>query len=483
MARFLVSRRKIVLLMLMVIAGCPALLNAQTTRANPQTPTIIPDITEPIYAAIPFVILVLAHTLLAALPWTRKAYNHFGTRLLIASAAIVCVMGYYWWRKSAPAAASSLSCLDTLDIPAFISFIVILGSLYIMAGNIRWHSTLKPTPWVNVMLLALGVFLAGFIGNIPVAMMLIFPLLEINLRRKYNQHTIIFFIVCVANTGGALLPAGDAALLYPYVHTASLPNMLPHLWRLWLMVNVALLVIYLIVDSLFWRLEKDRLSVQTSLHPQMLPAPTGRHNIFWLILAVVIIVLKNVNFSKIPNAYIPQPPHYFFEVLLLVLVALSLLTTPKDIRRENLFAKGILAEAAIFYLALFITAGPAREVLRSIISPERFSAPWRMFWLSGAFSSVADNTAVFSTLGTALAPAKSESAIITQSLIASAVIFFGALTYVGNGANYMIKTLAERAGIKMPGFFGYFFWSALILLPVLVALTMVQCWFFGSWAA
>ncbi|MBN2212122.1 MAG: sodium:proton antiporter [Sedimentisphaerales bacterium] len=471
------------LLILLVLTSGTAVLYAQTTTVDPQSIQNSSRTIESIYVAIPFAILILAHALLPALPWTRKVYNQFGTRLLLTTVVIVSTLGFYWWRSDSKVESSPISYLRIMDIPAFLSFIIILGSLYIIAGNIQLRFNLKPTPWANLLLLTLGVLLAGFIGNIPAAIVMIFPLLKLNLQRKYIRHTIIFFIIAVANTGGALLPVGDAALLYRYVHTTSLPVLVQQIWPFWLAVNIALLVIYLIVDSLFWRLEKDRLTVQNVLDQQIAPVPTGRHNFLWLLLAIVIIVLKNANFGKVLNLNIAPVPAYLFDVLLLLLAALSLLTTPKDIRRENLFTKGVLLEAAVFYLGLFITVIPAMEALRSLFSPERLDAGWRIFWVAGAASSMFDNAAIMAALGQALDSTETEHATNVQSILAMAVIFFGALTYIGNGANFMIKSLAERAGIRMPGFFSYCFWSALILLPMLVALTIVQRLIFGLWGA
>jgi Na+/H+ antiporter NhaD/arsenite permease-like protein len=343
----------------------------------------------------------------------------------------------------------------------YVSFILLLGALYAIAGGIRLSGDLQATPLTNTVFLATGSALASLIGTTGASMLLVRSLLETNRERVRVTHTVIFFIFLVSNIGGLLTPVGDPPLLLGYL------NGVPFLWTLrlwpyWLAAVGSLLLIYFVWDSMEYGREtvasirRDRWAVR----PLRLE---GRLNALALLAVVATIALLRAPWR---------------EVAVASLAALSLWRTPRRIYQANGFSAGPILEVATLFLGIFLTMMPALDLLRSSGSRLNVSAPWQFFWATGLLSSLLDNAPtylVFLALAQGLGLPDEVAGVSHAALAAISVgaVFMGALTYIGNAPNFMVRAIAVQSGVKMPTFLGYLAYSALVLLPFFAVLTVM----------
>ncbi len=425
--------------------------------------------------ATPFALLLLAIALLPLHHGTHHWWEKNRNKLLISLALALVTLIYYFFRnvgflhhgnQSAPGVETVIAVLSHAVLDDYVPFMVYLFSLYVISGGVRWEIGLKPTPLVNALLLLAGTLLASFIGTTGAAMLLIRPLLAVNHYREYKQHTVIFFIFLVANIGGSLLPLGDPPLFLGYLRGV------PFLWTLkltpaWLLCSLSVLGIYLFWDFFAYRLEKD------------IPAPVGkkfvvqgRINYLWLVCVVLCIALLLPRKPFLNTPWVV--PQYFREGLVLMFTALSWLTTSKSLRKKNGFHFAPIAEVACLFIGIFICMMPPLEILRVRGQELGLTEAWQFFWATGILSSFLDNAPTYAVFfETALSlqpgvPLPSDPLLVGISLGA---VFMGAMTYIGNGPNFMVKSVAESSGIKMPSFFGYLLYSCLVLIPLFIALT------------
>jgi Na+/H+ antiporter NhaD/arsenite permease-like protein len=343
----------------------------------------------------------------------------------------------------------------------YLSFIILLGGLFVIAGGIRLWGDLEATPVTNTAFLALGALLASFVGTTGASMLLIRPLLQTNSERVRVKHTVIFFIFLVSNVGGLLTPLGDPPLFLGYL--AGVPFVWTfRLWLPWLCTTAALLLTYFVWDSIqharepLAALRRDRRRIE----PLRLQ---GVVNLFWL-AGVVLAV-----------AFLREP---WREAVIVGLVGLSWWSTPPGVRRANGFTTYPIVEVATVFFGIFLTMIPALELLRSRGSELGLSEPWQFFWVTGALSSFLDNAPTYLTLlalaqGLGLADEVVGVSHAVLTGISLGAVFMGANTYIGNAPNFMVKSIAEEAGVKMPSFFGYMVYSGSILLPLFVAATFL----------
>jgi Na+/H+ antiporter NhaD/arsenite permease-like protein len=318
-------------------------------------------------------------------------------------------------------------------------------------------------------------------SSAPRAVLLIRPLLETNAERKHVTHTVVFFIFLVCNIGGCLLPIGDPPLFLGYLWGV------PFLWTLslvrpWAMCTGVLLVVYYLWDRRAYRREDpadiahDRAAVQ----PLRL---SGRVNFVYL-LGVIAAVALLVPGRRLGPLAVPE---HLREAVLLALAGLSLLTTRKAVRRDNQFHFGPMAEVAALFLGIFITMQPPLEMLRVHGAGLGLREPWQYFWACGTLSSFLDNAptyAVFfqaaSSLGSAGGSAVgplADGLVIRADLLAAislGAVFMGANTYIGNGPNFMIRSIAASRGVRMPSFFGFMLYSVCVLVPLFVLVTFMS---------
>jgi len=361
----------------------------------------------------------------------------------------------------------------------YIPFIILLGSLFVVSGGIKLSGDLRATPLNNAIFLFTGATLASFIGTTGAAMLLIRPLLRTNSERKYVVHTVIFFIFMVANIGGCLTPLGDPPLFLGYLKGVPFTWTFK-LWPYWFAVNLTLLTIYFVWDTMAYQKEKskDFRMDKMAIEPLRLE---GKINFVWLLGIVVCVAFLNANY--IPAIHENHYIGFVREIAMLILVGLSIITTRPGLRKENEFTMNPIIEVAYLFIGIFITMIPALILLKTRGAELGVEQPWHFFWSAGAFTSFLDNAPTYVTFlslaegvlyvnGVAgiLSSIQGQTILVAISLGA---VFMGANTYIGNAPNFMVKAVAEEQGVNMPSFLGYMKYSVGILIPIFVVFTLI----------
>lgn len=380
-------------------------------------------------------------------------------------------------------AALTATRIGEVMITDYIPFIILLFGLYCVTGNIAMESDMGGTPKENLLLLLIGALLSSWIGTTGASMVLIRPVLKTNNWRKRKIHTIVFFIFLVSNIGGILTPVGDPPLLMGFMRD------IPFFWSLnmlpMLLLNVGLLL------AMYYFIEKKSFAkdVREGLHSETLGTVSvkikGYHNVVFLamIIASVIIsgVLADDSFFSQGIALMGGVEVTYSSLLeifiILIATILSMKTTRREIRIANDFSWSPIIEVAILFIGIFITMIPALEMLETNSAGFTNCKPAQMFWLTGIMSSFLDNTPTYlvfltsaGTMGATSGITTSVGIISEKMLIAisAGAVFMGANTYIGNAPNFMVKTVAEESGIKMPSFLGYMGWAMVCLIPVFI---------------
>jgi len=357
----------------------------------------------------------------------------------------------------------------------YIPFIILLGALFVITGGIHLSGDIEAKPQINALFLGIGAILASFMGTTGAAMLLIRPVINTNQERKYKVHTILFFIAIVANAGGMLTPLGDPPLFLLYLRGA------PFSWFFnlagpWLFVNVLLILIYFIIDRYYYSKESTKAIKEDKEH--IVPIRLkGSFNFIFLAGVVLAVAFLNEHYVSA----IHENHYYSFirEGVILLMAVLSLLTTNKIMRfTDNKFTWGPIVEVAFLFLGIFITMVPALLYLRENASSFGINTPMLFYYATGGLSAFLDNapTAVsFHNLALGMVDQFDYNALVADipevllKAISLGAVFFGAMTYIGNGPNFMVKAIAEENKINMPSFFGYIFkFSIVILLPVYI---------------
>ena len=366
----------------------------------------------------------------------------------------------------------------------YVPFIILLLALFVVTGGIHLSGDIKAKPIVNTGFLALGFVLASIMGTTGAAMLLIRPLIATNQQRKHKVHTILFFIALVANCGGLLSPLGDPPLFMLFLRGASFTWFMT-MFVEWAFAGAILLLLYFLADTYYYRKEDwTALSADArEVEPLRLG---GKINFIYLIGIVLTVAFIN-------EGYIPQMKgdnlffKYLREIVLLIIIALSIFTTNKKVRYElNKFTWGPIIEVAALFFGIFITMTPALIFMNHHAADMGFDQTWQFYYATGALSSFLDNTptaVAFHSLATGLSPEAMQAiggnmvAGVPETLlraISIGAVFFGAMTYIGNGPNFMVKSIAEENEIKMPSFFGYMIkFSLIILLPVYILVQLI----------
>jgi Na+/H+ antiporter NhaD/arsenite permease-like protein len=343
----------------------------------------------------------------------------------------------------------------------YLSFIVLLGGLYVISGGVLLRGDLVAAPLTNTTFLAAGSVLASLIGTTGASMLLVRPLLQTNRERTRVKHTVIFFIFIVSNIGGMLTPLGDPPLFLGYLEGVPFTWTF-RLWAHWLLMVAVLLLVYFVWDSLEYAREplaairRDRARIEPL-------RVRGAVNGLWLAGVVAAV------------AFLREPVR---EIVIVSLAVISLWRTPPDIRRANRFTTYPIVEVAVLFFGIFLTMIPALELLRLRGAELGVRQPWQFFWVAGALSSFLDNAPTYLTflaLGQGLGLAHEVVGVPNAILAAISVgaVAMGANSYIGNAPNFMVKSIAEETGVKMPGFFGYMLYSGLVLLPLFAVVTVL----------
>ena len=362
----------------------------------------------------------------------------------------------------------------------YVPFIILLGSLFIITGGILLEGDIQAKPAVNTLFLAIGGVLASVMGTTGAAMLLIRPIIRTNSERHLTVHTILFFIAIVANAGGLLTPLGDPPLFLLYLRGA------PFTWfsgliKEWAFVLAMLLTIYYFLDSYYYKKEKkaDIKKDDTNIQPIKI---TGKINFLFLLGVVFSVAFLNEQF--VPMI---KENHYFAfirEITIALCAGLSLIFTSKKLRFEdNKFTWGPIIEVAFLFLGIFVTMIPALIYLKENAQSIGVNQPWQFYYASGALSSFLDNapTAVsFHNLALGMVSSFGDSTLVASipevllSAICLGSVMFGAMSYIGNGPNFMVKAIAEENGIEMPSFFAYIYkFSLVVLLPVYILTQLI----------
>jgi Na+/H+ antiporter NhaD/arsenite permease-like protein len=369
----------------------------------------------------------------------------------------------------------------------YLPFIIVLLALFTISGGIRLIGTLTGTPLLNLIILAIGTILASLMGTTGASMLLIRPFIRALSHRKYKTHSIIFFIFLVSNAGGCLTPLGDPPLFLGFIKGVDFFWTLIHLWKQTTFLCVLLLIIYFIIDLILYRKEgspKTQAAKKLSLE--------GKIN-FLLLGAVVGLVLFSGMSSLKGKLVIWEEVEYGYanlirDIGLLLLAALSIILTKKESRKANHFTWAPILEVTKLFFGIFITMLPAITILRAgssgalgplvslVSAPDGSPVNLAYFWLTGALSSFLDNAPtylVFFNSAGGDAQHLMNTIPLTLSAISCGAVFLGANTYIGNAPNFMVRSIAEERGVKMPSFFGYMFWSILILEPIFIAMSLI----------
>ena len=361
----------------------------------------------------------------------------------------------------------------------YVSFICLLGSLYVISGGVFVRGSLDGTPLLNTALLALGAVLASFVGTTGASVLLIRPLLRANQPRQRKAHIVVFFIFVVSNCGGLLTPLGDPPLFIGFLKGVPFLWTM-RLWAEWLTVNGLLLFIFNLCDQVvFNREERERKGSQ--LEAVMHHQPFGIDGLLNFAFLGGILATVYASGSQ-------QWRYGIQESLMAILLIASYLTTSRDIHSKNKFTFGPIIEVAVLFAGIFVTMIPALLILNANGKSLGITQPWQFFWAAGTLSSFLDNAPTYLTFAATACgiqniqpegqyldeflklPAEANAVQILAAISCGAV-FMGANTYIGNGPNFMVKAIAEENGVKMPSFFGYMAYSGAILIPIFVLVT------------
>ncbi len=406
----------------------------------------------PLWAALPFILLLLC---IAILP---LAANHFWesnrNKAIVATALSLPIL--FWLSSHEPSAI-----LHTME--EYVSFICLLGSLFVISGGIAVSGDLRATPKVNITFLLLGAVLANFIGTTGASMVLIRPFLKTNSERRNIRHLPVFFIFIVSNCGGLLTPLGDPPLFLGYLRGV------PFFWTLklfpiWLVVISLLLIIFYFWDQRAYHHETKKDLHRDDTHIQPIRLQGWRNVLF---LAGVLYAI-----------FLPTP---WRELLMIHMALLSIFFGSKTARHFNHFSWGPILEVAILFAGIFITMVPALMLLKERGPELGVSHPGQFFWLAGSLSSFLDNAPTYLTFlslgqGLHLTPDVVGVPTILLKAISAGAVCMGANSYIGNGPNFMVKAIADHAGFKTPSFFAYMGYSAGILLPIFGLVHLIFFW-------
>jgi len=440
----------------------------------------------PLYSATPFVGMLLSIALgpvLAPHFWER----HFG-KVALAWAMVIAIPMIFAYRELAIHELLHILLVD------YIPFIILLAALFTVGGGILVRTTLKGTTLVNAAFLTIGSLLASWMGTTGAAMLLIRPFLRVNKHRKYRAFMVVFFIFMVANVGGALTPLGDPPLFLGFLHGVPFFWTL-HLFVPMLIVLIALLFLYIAFDLYYLRKEqKENMSVPIATPDDKKIEILGSYN-FLLLAAIIAVILFSgkVQMSTVSILGIHVALQDIIRnVLLCIILIISWLITPQSIRNENEYSWDPIFEVGYLFFGIFVTMAPVLAILKAGDASalgfitNAVNKPADYFWITGLLSSFLDNAPTYLTfLSTALGqfyPGVAEPLAISSLIaenpqyllaVSTGAIFFGAVTYIGNAPNFMVRSISEKSGVKMPSFFGYMVYSICILFPLFGLITLL----------
>lgn len=419
----------------------------------------------PFWLISPFVVLILG---VALGPLMLEKFWHRHYPKISLGLSLIIILHYLLIQKSpTPLLASA---------EEYISFICLIGSLFVVAGGIRIGVAGESTPWRNVLFLGLGGILANLLGTTGAAMLLIRPWIRMNRYRITGFH-MVFFIFIVANVGGCLTPVGDPPLFLGYLRGVPFFWTLQRLWMEWLLVVGLLLLVFYILDRRnFLRAPGSIRAKETAQESFVVE---GKRNIFFLLLILLSVLMRGWGV-----------PWGIPESVMAVTAWVSHRLTSPGIRQQNEFSFGPLQEVAWLFVGIFTTLIPVIHLLTAYAHDLGHPSDLQYYWMTGSLSAFLDNAPTYLTFLT-LALNLHEPALHlfdptevarfslqnpdSLAAISLGAVFFGAATYIGNGPNLLIKSIADSSKIHMPGFFGYIL---RFTLPILIPILALAGWLF-----
>ena len=359
----------------------------------------------------------------------------------------------------------------------YISFVVQIATLYIISGGIYMNFPRGQGPIFNVTLLFIGSVLAGWIGTTGAATLLIRPFLRANAKRKHKTHLMVFFIFLIANIGGAATPLGDPPLFIGFLNGIDFFWFIKHLYPVLFGTIFALCTIFFIVDLILFKKDTGNYFVKRD---DAIFEIKGYRNLFFLIVVLFTVILCNFDGGFYIGGEFFHYSSLLRNFILIAVSFISIKTTPKIIREQNDFSYAPIIEIATLFVGIFITVTPIIHILHkgtegslafifnSITDNGEFILS-RCFWISGLLSSILDNAPTFLIFfhlasGDAQLLMNAKASLLMSFSIST--VFMGALTYIGNAPNLMVRSISQSFGVKVPSFLGYMVWSVGILIPL-----------------
>jgi len=430
--------------------------------------------------------------------------------LLLLAIAVVPFVNKHFWERHYPKVAMGLGTIPVVyyvvilhNAPRILTsgveyagFIALIGSLFIIAGGIHVNMTGRSTPAINTGLLAVGALLSNVIGTTGASMLLIRPFLRIN-KHRVRPFQVVFFIFIVSNIGGALTPIGDPPLFLGYLKGVPFFWLLtkPQVLLAWFLCISLLLGLFLVLDTIAFR----RHPVQRRGEAKDRVEMEGSHNFLWLVVIVGLVLsqksewlvgLERWSVFSVIGSWLGWTEQKCVESSITLVVAALMIGTAwlsyrfanKNALRENEFTFGPVREVALLFIGIFATMVPALDLLETHAASLGITTPRQFFWSSGVLSSVLDNAPTYLNFLTAAFglhqlslenPADVQTFLFDVNMqrylisVSLGAVFFGAVTYIGNGPNFMVKSIAEAGGVRCPTFFGYILKYSLPILLLL----------------
>ena len=442
----------------------------------------------PLWLCIPFAGLLLS---IAIMPLLKAEWWEKNRGWAVLAWSILFIVPFAVKYGAGATAETVLECL----VNDYLTFIVLLFGLFCVSGNINLEGDLVGSPRMNTGLLAVGTLLSSCIGTTGASMLLVRPMIQMNSWRKNKSHIMVFFIFLISNMGGCLTPIGDPPLLMGFMRGV------PFTWSLHLLPILIFNMVILLTVFYFIDRKAYRGDIALGMRPDISKPTTtfkinGLHNIIFMVMIVGAVILSGVlpgmkAFQKADGSVVSITVYgdvalsvpSLIEILIILLAAfLSFMTTKSEVRTKNHFTWSAIQEVAVLFIGIFVTMQPALMILKAKGASLGLNKPFEMFWATGALSSFLDNTPTYlvflttaGTLGAANGMATNVGTVAAKMLLAIScgAVFMGANTYIGNAPNFMVKSISDENGIKMPSFFGYIFCSLKYLIPVFIIDTLI----------
>lgn len=407
--------------------------------------------------------------------------------ILLAMIATGPLFYHHFWERNYPKIALFLGAItvvyyivflhDTHSLrhtaAEYLSFIALLSSLFVASGGILIKVDRKATPMLNSIILLFGAVIANVIGTTGASMLLIRPFIKLNKDRIKPFH-IIFFIFAVSNVGGALTPIGDPPLFLGFLKGVEFFWVVQHVWYIWLPTILAIIAVFYFIDLKNGNNNNSEVTYSNKIEF------SGMKNVVYLLIIVISVFIDPAVISWVPS--LDPLPFGIREIIMFSVVYFSYKSADKEILKANEFDFEPIKEVAYLFIGIFATMIPALQLIAHMAQAKGdILTPGIFYWSTGVLSAFLDNAPTYlNFLSAALGKFNLEmttegvfelqnSYPIYLSAISVGAVFFGAMTYIGNGPNFMVKSISERSGIKMPSFFGYLIkYSLPILIPIFI---------------